>query len=86
MLIVPDVTTFQDLTSLRLLTGSGRVGSRVKNPDPVPSLSQGIPVPLLRCGEIFNDLFIANFPENVPVEKIKIDQDMEWTRVWFLPH
>jgi len=33
-----DVTTFLDLTSFRLLTGSGRVGSRVKNPDPVPSL------------------------------------------------
>jgi len=36
-----DVTTFLDLTSFRLLTGSGqrvksRVGSRVKNPDPVP--------------------------------------------------
>jgi len=35
-----DVTTFLDLTSFMLLTGSGRVGSRVKNPDPVPSLPQ----------------------------------------------
>jgi len=35
-----DVTTFLDLTSFSLLTGSGRVGSRLKNPDPVPSLSQ----------------------------------------------
>ena len=34
-----DVTTFLDLTSFRLLTGSGRVGSRVKNPGPVPSLT-----------------------------------------------
>jgi len=34
-----DVTTFLDLTSFRLLTGSGRVGSRVKNPDPVQSLT-----------------------------------------------
>jgi len=45
-----DVTTFLDLTSFTLLTGSGRfgspdqkpsgrVGSWVKNPDPVPSLS-----------------------------------------------
>ena len=33
-----DVTTFLDSTSFRLLTGSGRVRSRVKNPDPVPSL------------------------------------------------
>jgi len=44
-----DVTTFVDLTSFVLLNGSsrvgspgqkpqGRVGSRVKNPDPVPSL------------------------------------------------
>ena len=34
-----DVTTFLDLTSFRLLrVGSGRVGSRVKNPDPVPSV------------------------------------------------
>ena len=31
-----DVTTFLDLT------GSGRVGSRVKNPEPVPSLISGI--------------------------------------------
>ena len=36
-----DVTTFLDLTSFRLLTGSGRVGSRVSNPDPVPSLPDG---------------------------------------------
>ena len=34
----PCDVTFLDLTSLRLLTGSGRVGSRVKNPDTVPSL------------------------------------------------
>jgi len=34
-----DVTTFLDLTSFRLLTGSGRVGSWVKNPDPVPSMA-----------------------------------------------
>ena len=33
-----DVTTFLDLTSFKLLTGFGRVGSRVKNPDPVPSV------------------------------------------------
>jgi len=33
-----DVTTFLDFTSFRLLTRSGRVGSQVKNPDPVPSL------------------------------------------------
>jgi len=42
---------FLDLTSFRLLTGSGRVTgskasgparSRVKNPDPVPSLLHGI--------------------------------------------
>jgi len=37
-----DVTTFLDLTSFRLLTGSGRVGSRVKNPDPVPSLRSAL--------------------------------------------
>jgi len=44
-----DVTRFLELTSFRLLTGSGRVGSpgqklsgRVKNPDPVPSLSHTI--------------------------------------------
>jgi len=33
-----DVMTFLDLTSFGLLTGSGWVGSRVKNPDPVPPL------------------------------------------------
>jgi len=47
-----DVTTFLDLTSFRLLVGSGRVGSpgqkpsgrvgsRIKHPDPVPSLLPG---------------------------------------------
>jgi len=34
-----NVKMFLGLTSLRLLTRSGRVGSRVKNPDPVPSLN-----------------------------------------------
>jgi len=33
-----DVTTFLDLTSFKLLTGSGRIGSQVKNHDLVPSL------------------------------------------------
>jgi len=37
-----DVTTFLDLTLFRLLTGSGRVGSCVKNPEPVPSLGYGV--------------------------------------------
>jgi len=35
-----EVTTFLDLTSFRLLTGSGQ--SRVKNPDSVPSLKESL--------------------------------------------
>jgi len=33
-------------------------------------VSQGSVATHLRCGEIFSDIFIANWPQSVPVEQL----------------
>jgi len=55
-------------------------------------ISQGSAATQLRCGGIFSNQFITNFPRNVPVKKIlKIGQYLVkiWTKVCglvFLAH